>query len=443
MIQPQKKIGVLPIALASLLINPVPDDVVFYYLVQKGSLEEEWTKRFLPHSKILSYDLKTSDADIKRIAILNDSDLTQLLKTNNIESFLYTDIVKKNVTEWGKKNAINIISSQFDSSKPYENKLWFDSYLSANNIPKPQAEIFKIGQPLKLLSQGKIVLQDPDSCSSLGTYYIDNQKDLDQLIATKELKADYPYLARHFMLGTTYGIEIFISPGHVVLSAVRRQCFYPDKINNKSSFAGIQWVPSKQLSDKLISNINTIFISLGESLYKDNFLGYASFDFIVDANELIFVLECNPRFTTGSKHILRFPELVSNYPTGTMLIDAFFSNTKYPAKAQISPFPNSSFNGSFLYLIYFPELVGHPIVTGLAHQSGVYELNGTEIVFKDPDIRTITNIHKQFIYFSDTPPEKQISESLDYANIVSNFPLYDELGQINKDGNLIKNHFSQ
>ena len=71
--------------------------------------------------------------------------------------------------------------------------------------------------------------------------------------------------------------------GHPAL-ALRLQCYYPAADGSaQRGFAGIRWVASADLSDRLRRRVNRTFLGLGQALHRRRALGFANVDFMVDA----------------------------------------------------------------------------------------------------------------------------------------------------------------
>ncbi len=415
-------------------------NIKLFYLVPYDMPEEVWARQFLPMADIIFYRLKNKKISMTMIdfeGMVHNSDIASLLKKNKVDYLLVDHGVDKSLYSWAKKHNIKLIATDFKLSECLEHKIYFDSFLSKYNLPKPASQIISPASKLEL--KGKLVLQDPVSCGGDGTYFIKNSSDIKKLLLKKKIKASQKYLLRQFVKGETYGITIFITPSQIALSALRVQCYDGISDLGQKIFAGIEWLPSRLFKTKLQANINSVFLRLAKALEENHFFGYANIDFIVDDKDEIYIIECNPRFAASTTQLLKFTETIGNINTDKIFVEDFILKTAKNIKQKISYFPQSNFKGALLYIQTALDV--KKFLVSKEYPGGVYRLQNNKIKFITPDVRRISLKAKEFIFYSDTRKGEYHEANTVLASIVSNFSLYNGSHQPNKYAKLILKYF--
>ncbi len=438
-----EKIAIFPRDRDSFMTQNFPPGIVPVYLVIKGSTEDEWTKKFLDDTQVLKFNLNTNSyvTNLSLIDILNKSDIAEILKRENIHN-VYIDIATEAIEAWGLEHNINFIVTPYKFRKVYENKIYFDELLEKNKIPKPASKIVEFRkEEIEMPFEGKFVLQKAVSSGGEGTYFIDNTSEINNLIDKGELVENEKYLVRKFIEGTTYGITVFVSPGTITISSIRLQCFDKDVYPNKNIFVGLQWIPADSLSQKLKNNINEVFSDLGKTLYEENFYGFANFDFQVDKNDNVYLIECNARFSAASVHYLKFLELMGNVDVSNLFLENLIHKNQHTKNYDVHEFPNSNFSGSLLKINIYPDIDDKTIEITKDCDIGVYSNTNNEFIFVDSDIRNIALEDRQFIFSTDAKIGEKYEKFSEIYRVFSNYPLFDFYGNINLEGQKIKNYF--
>ena len=409
----------------------------FYYLAAKNSSALDWFKENLPEEKILLFEpddkeKNLGDWDIDEL--LYHSNITQIIKLHQIDFFAPSLHATKAVYEWSKENNVKLLSTDFNLQNNFENKLYFDQFLKENNLPKPASLVFNAAKSPKTPFEGKFVLQEPTSGGGKGTFFIESEDELKNLLSAGKILPNENYLVRTFIKGETYGITVFIAPGKIALSPCRRQCFYPANKFGKKRFAGIQWI-ANEFNDNLIQNINSTFFKTGELLYQKKFFGFANFDFIVDGENRINFIECNPRFSAATPQLIQRPKMTSDLPVGKIFVEGFLTPQIYPEKIDYFGYPQTNFNGSVMEINVFPEEENREIIIKKQYQNGLYNYQDRKLSFATPKIEEINDNHQQLFYCS---PAVNIGDIFKEDNVVSyifsNFPLFTKQGEINEEG---------
>lgn len=358
-------------------------------IVRGDSPEEDWIGSIVPRERTIVYQLRghKNDPYPSTGDVLRDSNVAQELRRRRIGSLVLSSSFTPDVRDWSQRNGMQVIASRFEDQRRLENKIWFDRFLTRHAIRKPESIIVRVahlvrsaptgnavstgrvGQVVRSGTRvgaakspdwlrGPVVVQRADSLGGEGTYFLDSAGEWPELARRLELPVGERLLMRRFITGRSLGITVFVSPGTIALSAVRRQCYFPRSDGvERSTFAGIQWVASDELSSRLRTSIESVFRALGEQLYRSRFVGFANCDFLADADDRVWLIECNPRMSAATPQLLARPELSGGVLTGERLLDAFRLPRRWPAQPVWSPFPETTYRGATLELVCPPSAV--------------------------------------------------------------------------------------
>lgn len=443
--QDRKYIGVFPRDISSFIFsNYLFTEKQLLYLVVKNSGEEKWARKFLDRKKIVAYSINRKKylTNLSLEDILANSNLMEIMPKNRIDKLFTTSKYTFKVKKWGEENKVLIISPPYWKYKKFEDKIWFDNFLAIHGFPKPDSAIYcPLKKPLPI--SGLSVLQHPDSWGGEKTYYIRRTNELDTLLKTGEIRRNRKYLVRKFIQGIPYGITVFLIPGMIALSALRVQCFHKKQFLKKKLFWGIQWLPSKNFSGIIQDQINEVFYKLCLILYQKHYYGYFNFDFIIDQAGKIFLLECNPRFSAATTHLIKFPQLISEIDTGRIFFPSKLTKGLFKDKDEIKfyPLPSTYFDGSLLEIVVFPKTRSSKVKITQEYSNGLYENKKGKYYFKDPDIRKLSSSGKQFIFFSESELGEVYGKPTTIALITSNYSLFDLNGSLNQQGKQILARF--
>ncbi|MFH1375288.1 MAG: ATP-grasp domain-containing protein [Patescibacteria group bacterium] len=432
-------VGVLPKGLDDLIQALVFSQKQVFYFTEEGSPEAQWISEFLSRKQILYYHFSTRRKNFDKHSlenILKYSDLTQLLKKRRIKYLVFSNALSNFLEKWSKANKLKIIASPYHFQKSFENKIYFDAFLERNGIPKPKSCTYNHSKNSKIFSD-KMVLQKAGSWGAEGTFFLKNKNDLKKLLTKNKIRRNENCLLREHISGKSYGITVFISPKIIAISSLREQHFYECDQSCEQNFAGIQWVAGKNISAQLMLNINQVFARLGELFHQEKFLGYANFDFIIDRQNKIYLIECNPRFAASSLQLLRFPRLISDIQTEKLFINDFIEKSDFAKPKVYLADSQNDFEGANLQIKVAPKT---KIVKD--YRNGLYEYKNGRAIYKDPDIRKFSQQGKELIFHSNTSLGRFYPETLDAANVITNFPLFGKGGQLNKLGRKIIETFS-
>ncbi len=438
------KIGLMPCGIdgLALISRPLAKKIEPYFLLPQGKSEADWAAKFLPKKNFIFYHLKNNKLSMATLdlnGVAKNSDLASQLKAKNVNQLLVHHSVGKYLEGWARRYHFKLVVPDIRLARRLENKIWFDDFLKKSDLPKPASQIFR-PRNNKVSLRGRLVLQEPVSEGGEGTYFINQPSDFKKLMTAKKIKPAGKYLLRQYVVGQPYGITVFLMPELIALSALRLQCYSAKSNFGQHIFSGIQWLSSKNFSARLKKNLNEVFYRLGRDLIKNNFFGYANIDFIVDRFDQIYILECNPRPAASTIQLIIFRQTISGLDTGKRYLDHFLFNQKQNKKAiKFLPFPASNFVGSVLYL-QTPNQAKKFLIAK-DYPGGIYHFKKNKIVFERSNIINIDQQPKKFIFTADAQAGDVLDANVVIASAISNWPLYDNRGKLNKYGRMITDYF--
>jgi hypothetical protein len=427
-----------PRGLDGLYLPPVAG-VDVLALVERGSPDEAWMQQCLPTEQVLAYTLRR-DLGIYPSTqdLLQHSDIHAVLRKARASGLLLSCSCSAGIHAWARRHRVPLLLSGDYAHQRLEDKLWFDAFLRRHRIPRPAGGAYTIGRRARLPVDGPAVLQLPDSMGGEGTFFLDGADAVAQLVARGLVHRGDRSLVRARIDGRPYGITVTIAPSTIALSAIRLQCYYaqPDAASGQS-FAGIQWVAASELSATLTRRINRVFGQLGELLYRRRFFGVANFDFMIDGQERVFLLECNPRMSAATPQLLCRRELSAGVEVGELLLRSARGPRTYPRARRKSRLPPSQYQGATLELVHKGSAEA---VVQRTFPSGSYDLDGDSIRYRGPHIGA-TAAGRGFAVVSFARPGQRCHRDETLGSVVSHEPLFDGAGALLPRAQRLLAHF--
>jgi hypothetical protein len=412
-------------------------------LVAGHSQEELWARRFLSRDKLLAYSAPklVNQPYPSTEAILHNSNIAAILKRHGISALMLSCPCTAAIHHWARRHRFTLVTTPFQQQQRFENKLWFDRFLTRSNIPKPQGAVMTLNGSLEWPLSPPVVVQKAQSMGGEGTYVLASFDECRHFHRHCNIAADERLLVREFINGTPLGITVFVVPGIVALSAIRRQCYYaPLQPGGSQVFAGVQWLPHARISATLHRRLNAVFGRLGKVLYRRRFLGFANVDFIVDDRERIYLIECNPRLSAATPQLFAKPQLLSDLPAAPMFLEQFTRQPRFSRFCKLHRVPRSEYDGSTLDITFVPKAPNASGKVVRAYPSGSYSLRRGRIAYNGPDVRK-SNGADSFCLFSFAQPGQLCAGETTLATVIAHFPLYDATGALNHTARRLLNHF--
>lgn len=313
--------------------------------------------------------------------------------------------------KWSKANAVPLISPTFGFQEKLENKIFFEKFAQANDLPTPESLALESAEDLKQWKTFPAVLQIPTSQGGQGTFYIESREELKKIIATEAKR--FPLLIRRYVEGQALGVTLLITTNEIIISALREQMIFM-KESSFNKYLGIQWLPTNSLTKKALSKIEAVLKNLGKALQRLKFRGQAGIDLIWDG-ENVYLLECNPRSTLSSIQISQNSQLFH----GLNFCEKVFNTyTKDRLTKNLTNIPDSNFEGTTLDLDYFgTPFYGHKLKKAL--QIGIYTIEKDNLQFRDNDITNFNGLNEIFLY-SECTENEPLQKSSDMGLAMTN-----------------------
>jgi predicted ATP-grasp superfamily ATP-dependent carboligase len=327
-----KLIGCFGHTLDPLSLSPAVRSSLVVFLPKGDKRLQQYYKDFRTatfegtKSKVIE---EMADLDIVRLKSFQraaaQSGITHLLVSHRSSKELFAKVRSLNIVPLG---------NDYRWAMQFENKRFFDTILTKLALPKPRTLCMKdLQQPCD-----RVVVQEIDSFGSFGTKIVPSHVALKLLQKRTDRSS---LMTRAFIPGDVYGITMLIKGTSFALSALRQQCYYSAGL----VFAGVQWVPTQQFSAQLIGRIETIFKKIARFCMKQGIEGILNFDFIVDTNQQPYILECNPRPSSATPHLLKHPALIHHIDLSAFMTGQLTSMPHHPR------LPRHQFRGALLDLM--------------------------------------------------------------------------------------------
>lgn len=411
-----------------------PEGVQLFALVPADTELASFAQRCWPAATLLPFRCKKESGPYPTTEeLLRSSDIAAVLRRHGIGALLLSCACSAGIAEWSQRHGIRLLMTEYAEQRRLEDKIWFHRFLQRLRLPSPQGGSFRLGRdPLPV--RGPAVLQIADSMGGEGTFFVGSAQDVAQLEEKGIVVPGQRYLLRRLIRGRPFGITVFVGPRDIILSALRLQCYYPAGADAaRRAFAGIQWLPSAQLSPRLRRRLNQTFLSLGRALHRRRALGFANIDFMVDEQERIFILECNARMSAATPQLLSHPQLSSGQDLGLHFLRRFQTPSRCVNSPTEWPLPDSDFAGATLDLLVpgptRPDRSPAALRLRRAYRSGRYRARDGGFAFLGPYARPLPSTDEISLFFFGQRGQSCVEEDT-LATVLSGGPLYDAQGSL-------------
>jgi len=404
----------------------------FFPIVADNTLEYKYAKECLRIENIIHINIENKFlfSELNSEEIAKFSDLGEKLNASEVRFIL----VKKSnafLEKWSQKYKITLLCPDYNIGKKIENKIYFDTFLNANRLPKPASKIISLSDDQKPFPA--TILQIPVSSGGEGTFLIKTQKLFSELSG----KFKKPLLARKYQKGLPLGSSLFIDKGKIYFTALERQCFHTGKNNSVGDFIGIQWLPYTFFDRKVYKKIEEFLLQIGNKLSLEELRGLINIDFILDKTGNIYCLECNPRLTCATNQILSQKELRNEVD----FIDLYVKTPK-TQESITNLLPKSTFSGCQM-LISFPPQTKFPHTAKTFIPSGFFIFENNSL--KEVELQNhmdFLKLKNGLFYYNEINKGEVYQSSIQIGTAIANFPLYSlKTGKLNKVGKVVYNYF--
>jgi hypothetical protein len=392
-------------------------------LVRADTAEELWARAAFGAERVLAYRLRGSAETTQ--SRLEHSDVGEVLRSAGVDALLLSAPCAPGTRDWAAREGVRLLMSDYAHQRRLEHKGRFDRFLRAHGLPVPARA--RIDRRTLRVAPLPAVVQQVESLGGEGTFFIRHADDLAALVAAGRVARDEALLARRLVAGEPFGITVFVAPGVVALSAIRRQCYLAESAQQSLAFAGIQWLPDDAVSAGLRVTLENVFHRVGALLHARRFFGFANLDFMVDGDE-IAILECNPRMSAATPQLLRHPELQGGVRMGRLFLDGFREPRRYPRAATHEPLPRSAFDGATLDLV--ARDASAAVSASALPRNGAYRWTGESApVWAEESVSSTGSAHA-LVAFCQVQPGDAVSRGESLATLLSEAPLYDSRGRL-------------
>jgi predicted ATP-grasp superfamily ATP-dependent carboligase len=286
---------------------------------QGTTLSAKNSGKLLSHPQVIDYIQKTSDSLIPIIIPFKPSSKIEHLchQFNWINAAVSAKINrfledKNQFYEFCQKNKLPTIPSNID-------------LFTKDNFLKYQK---KYGQ--------KLVLQSHFGWAGNSTFCSDNWQDLKNSFSTNTLVKFSPYISGYSLTNNCCLTKngLVQSPPALQFTGIK------PLTNNPFATVGRQW-PS-MAPKNITKKIGKITNNFSKSIKKINYQGFFGLDFLIDQNENVYLLECNPRLTASFAFYTEIEIQKNLFPLLLLHLSQFIKISSIPKTNQIQKQLNSA-----------------------------------------------------------------------------------------------------
>lgn len=318
----------------------LPPSLEVFALARHGTPEHAWAaevmgERCLPYRPHGPWDSAE--------ALLIGSDIAGVLRRAGVRDLLLTASHTPMVQAWAEGHDLRLWTPPLGVAWELENKLHFHALCQRVGLPTPAGGPWDRSGDLP--GSLPLAVQLPRGSGGEGTWLLRTPEDALAMRRTRRFIDARKLLVRELVDGSPCGATVLVTPTTVALSAVRRQCFEPDRSARNLLFTGVQWIPTAALNPTQHEAIESTLLQLGRALHRRRFLGTANIDFMLTADGPR-LLECNARLSAATPQILRHPETLSGPDLGQALAACFVEPAERATTPELLGLPRSTFEGA-------------------------------------------------------------------------------------------------
>lgn len=283
-----------------------------FYPVYRPELKIKNSGQLLSHPQVAEYIQKTSSSNRHKIAILPfkpSAKIDHLCQQNNQLC----------------------LSNPATLNRFLEDKIKFVDICRQFNIPIPPSKVTSLTHAEFSQCQAQwgsqLIVQTHFGWAGNSTFSANTWDEIRGKIEPGTTVKYSPFISGYSLLNNccqTY-LGLIQSPPALQFTGL------PEFTYNPFSTVGRQW-PLKA-PEKVIQQVGDITTKFGTVLKKLNYRGFFGLDFIVDKNDQVFLLECNPRLTASFAFYTKI-EIKNNTTPLFHLHLAEFLNLKYSLSLQ-------------------------------------------------------------------------------------------------------------
>ncbi|GEM_PF-3416603 len=385
---------------------------------------------------------KFSVDELARTLILNGK-LPQFIEENNISIILPYDS-NPELEEFSKANHIHLLSSSDSLKDDLKDKTKIDEISRAIGLPTipgipgiiDEFEFETLVEEFDL----PLFLHFAEGAGGSGNRIVYASDEFEKV---KIEKRGRRLNAKKFFVGRTCTIDICVTSTAIICGTLEEELIGAEPLNsNPTEYVASSWFEN-DYSDEMRKEILDIGIRLGELLRSRGFIGCFHPDFLVGANNDIFLTELNMRFGASCGAYAKIQIATNQIPM--MAIHAL--SFMYPDVE----FDAESINARNLAPLDYALLVlknnfGRPIKIPARYKSGLYKLSANTVEYIE-DIKFTDFKDKDAVLLIGLPESGEdtiVEEGAFICEVITRFPISDLGGKLNADGkHLVESIFSK
>lgn len=233
-----------------------------------------------------------------------------------------------------------VASVSHKTNRFLEDKNLFLEFCQNNNLPTIPAktDIFT-QQNFKKYQQlfgSKLVIQTHFGWAGNSTFSSDNWEDLENKIPQNILVKFSPFINGYSLLNNCCATKdgLVQSPPALQYTGIK------PLTDNPFTTVGRQW-PS-MAPNTVIQQVQKITYDFSKAISQIKYLGFFGLDFLVDQNDQVYLLECNPRLTASFAFYTKLELLQNLFPLFLLHLAQFIELPNIPSANQLQIELNSA-----------------------------------------------------------------------------------------------------
>lgn len=289
-------------------------------------ITEKNTGRLISHPKVIEFIKNNSLTTGNKVAIVPFKPSAKL------------DLICQ------KNNWLNI-SNPTQLNRNLEDKIKFTQFCTNHNLPIVPSKIITLSEKEFIKTQkefgDKLVLQTHFGWAGNSTHFATKWNDIKDKIAFGTITKISPFIEGYSLLNNC----CLTNSGLIQSPPALQYTGLPEFTQNPFTTVGRQWpcLASESIQEK----IKTISEKFGSLISGLNYKGFFGLDFLIDQNNNVYLLECNPRLTASFAFYTNI-EIHNNVVPLFFFHLLEFLNLKYPLdiKKEQARFYNQNLIGS-------------------------------------------------------------------------------------------------
>ncbi|MSP92264.1 MAG: hypothetical protein EXR79_10755 [Myxococcales bacterium] len=402
-----------------------------FVLARAGTPEFAWSS--LVHGADRTIGYRTTAPSATTAGLLAASDVGARMRECGVAALLLSVGCAPQTRQWAQREGVALLMTAWRHQRRFEDKLRFDRFARQLGLPMPDRVRVVRGMHGRIaLSALPAVVQEADSLGGEGTCFARTPAHAQQLADAGAFAPGRRVLVRACEDGVAYGVTLFVGPGRVELSAVRRQCYAPTADGTPLAFMGVQWCPSASVP--WLGAVHPVLARLGAGLHAARYFGFANIDFLRCDDGRVVLIECNARMSAATPQLLRHHDLAGGIDLGARYLDGLRRRARWPAALNVSALPATTFAGATLDLVSSHSgVVAHVPRAGrwTGHsgpgtgKSGCWRWLGADVA--DPATPG------EFVVVPLAQLGEQVEAGQSIATVLASCPLFDQRGRLLPD----------